>query len=361
MFTPWLTPPPPPDTSLASYTLGARLGAVSARSAVVLIGLDATVADLCRQHLYRCSWDFGTLSLGDLGNIRKSNPEFIIPLLRELYGGGMVPLLLGSTPELLPAQYLAFAELNRQINLLTVDRRILLSAREAQQEALDHAVYRADQRQFHLTHLGSQQHLIDPGLRKVFAARHYELRGLGACRHQLAALEPLLRDADLTSLDIGAIGHYEAPARPGFTPSGFLLQEACQLAWYAGNSDKLSSFGIYGMQCPDKNTTTAQELTAAAYAQLAWYFLYGFSQRQGDFPVSTEGMVEYLVSVANKHELTFWRSRASGRWWVEVPDGRQPGEARHRLVPCAYEDYLQASQQQQIGDHLLMAFRRYAY
>lgn len=357
MYTPWLKAATKPSAELPSHTLGKHLRPRAGKIAVAIIGLDGQIAEKTREHLHRTSWDFGKLIVRDLGDVRKANADFLIPLLRELHTAKITPVLVGGSTALLSAQYLAFAELNRQVSLLVVDRSIDLTADSATGRTLDAAVHRQEARRFHLTHLGGQQHLIDPALRDLFAARGFEAIGLGRARADVPALEPVLRDADLVALNVAAINHSEAPARAGFHPSGFALQEATQLAYYAGNSDKLSSFGLYGL---DPSASSAEvELTAAAYAQLIWYFIHGFSRRQGDFPASTSGLLEYVVAV-DGGSLTFWRSRRSNRWWVQVPDGQHKGEERHRLVPCSYQDYLTASQHQTLGDRLLMAFRRYA-
>lgn len=358
MYTPWLQAAAKPESDLAAYTFGKHLRPRSRRIAVAIIGLDADIAEKTRKHLFSSSWDFGKLVIRDLGNIRKATPDFVIPLLRELHAAKITPVLIGGDQSLFQAQYLAFAELNRQVSVLQVNRTIDLSIAAAGKKTLDPAVHRKDRRKFHLTHLGGQKHLIDPAVRGLFGDHGYEAIGLGESRANVSGLEPLLRDADLVGLDISAVNHNEAPARAGFHPSGFALQEATQLAYYAGNSDKLSSFGLYGMDPAADSVAT--ELTAAAYAQLIWYFVHGFSRRQGDFPVSTKGLLEYVVDIEGFSQLTFWRSKASNRWWVQVPDGNYRGEARHRLVPCSYEDYLTASQEQTLGDRLMMAFRRYA-
>lgn len=358
MYTPWLEAVPKPDSGLAPHTFGKHLRPRSRRIAVAIIGLDAEIAKKTREHLFATSWDFGKLVVRDLGNIRKTTPDFVIPLLRELHAAKITPVLIGGDQQLFTAQYLAFAELNRQVSILDIGQSIGLAATAATGQPLDAAVYRKDRRKFHISHLGGQQHLIDPAVKKLFDRRGFEAIGLGASRANIAGLEPLLRDADLVGLNISAVNYAEAPARAGYHPSGLSLQEATQLAYYAGNSDKLSSFGLYGM---DPTATPVDvELTAAAYAQLIWYFTNGFSRRQGDFPVSTKGLLEYIVDIKGFSQLTFWRSRASNRWWVQVPDGSYQAEPRHRLVPCAYEDYLTASQQQTLGDRLMLAFRRYA-
>ena len=42
------------------------------------------------------------------------------------------------------------------------------------------------------------------------------------------------------------------------------------------------------------------------------------------------------------HELVFYKSPKSGRWWVEVPIQTKENK-RHTLVPCAHQDYLRAT------------------
>lgn len=359
MYTPWLKTPDKPSVELAEHTFGKHLRSRSRKIAVAIIGVDAAIAEKTREHLYATSWDFDKLVVRDLGDLRKTTADFIIPLLRELHTGGITPVLIGGDDQVFVAQYLAFAELNRQVSMLNIDRTIGLSPEKGGNNILDNAVYDKGRRRFHLTHLGAQQHLTNPAVRDVFTSEAYEAVSLGQSKASLPALEPLLRDADLVGLNIRAINHNEAPSRAGFHPSGFSLQEATQLAYYAGNSDKLSSYGLYGLD-PAVGSATDTELTAAAYAQLIWYFLHGYSRRQGDFPVSNKGLLEYVVDLQGYNQLTFWRSPRSNRWWVQVPAGKQQGEERHRLVPCSYQDYLTASSEQTLPDRLIAAFRRFA-
>jgi formiminoglutamase len=70
-------------------------------------------------------------------------------------------------------------------------------------------------------------------------------------------------------------------------------------------------------------------------------------------------MLEYVVDIDDFDKLTFWRSPRSNRWWVQVPAGTKKGDERHRLVPCSYEDYLEASGKQHLPDRLMAAFRRF--
>ncbi|MCX8212523.1 MAG: hypothetical protein OTI34_15825 [Lewinella sp.] len=358
MYEPWLKAADKPSPTLPSHSFGKHLRPRARKIDVAIIGIDAEVSKKTREQLFSTSWAFGKLVVRDLGNLRKTTPDFVIPLLRELHAAGITPVLIGSSSQAFTAQYLAFAELNRQVSLLKIDRNIRLNPVGEGGEVLDNAVHNKGRRRFHLTHIGAQQHLVDPAIFDLFNAQDYESVSLGPARGNTLALEPLLRDADLVGLDISAINYHEAPARSGLHPSGFSLQEASQLAYYAGNSDKLSSFGLYGLDA-EAGSERDTDLTAAAYAQLIWYFLQGYSRRQGDFPASSTGMLEYVVDIDDFDKLTFWRSPRSNRWWVQVPAGTKKGDERHRLVPCSYEDYLEASGKQHLPDRLMAAFRRF--
>ena len=359
MYASWLRPSPVDRHPYAPHTLGAQLtDAVTERSRVVIIGMEAATADRVRPLLYAMAWDFGTLEIVDLGNLRTPTVDFAIPLLRELYRSGIVPVLLGRGAGLLESQYLAFGDLNRQVGLCCIDQHVALSSGRRGDRLLDAAVYREALPLYHLMHVGSQQHLNDPQLEVVARERHFEFYGLGRARAGLAELEPAVRDADLLMFNVGALAMADCPDQEGVHASGFSLQEAGQLCYYAGNSDRLSSFSVYGI-AGSAESPRATELSHAAYAQMAWYFLYGVSRRHGDFPARTDGLTEYVIDTAGAGRLTFWRSPRSSRWWVQVPVDDYRGEDRNRLVACSQHDYQRTSQEGKVPDRILAAFARY--
>ena len=362
MYTPWLQATGYSPGELPQGSFGKQLGkAPTPETQVALVGLDALTADRVRGHLYRHFWDQGDLRVIDLGNLRKQNADFAVPLIRELHTSRILPVLIGGTAAAAPAQYLAFADLNREVGLGVIDSAVRLAPHpspDVQSAYLDRAVHRNTPPPFHLAHIGDQRHLSDPRLDPLFHERNFERYPLGRSRADLTELEPAIRDVDCCILNICSVLAAEAPAQEVLTPSGFSLQEAGQLAYYAGNSDRLSSFGIYG-HAPGQFEAYASEVTAAAYAQLIWYFLHGVSRRHADFPATTTGLVEYVVDSKSADRFTFWRSPRSNRWWVQVPLDRHPGEDRNRLVACSYADYLATSQDGNLPDRLFHAFSRY--
>ena len=53
----------------------------------------------------------------------------------------------------------------------------------------------------------------------------------------------------------------------------------------------------------------------------------------------------YKLTSENVHEeLVFYKNIFNSRWWMNVPinDHSKGKYKKHRIVPCAYEDYQQA-------------------
>ncbi|PHI21827.1 hypothetical protein CEQ90_00640 [Lewinellaceae bacterium SD302] len=389
MIKNWLRPPDLsgidletlPDHSVGKNLLTHQLRQRELRKLTIgIVGLDANIAKKLRASFYKLAWDFDDLKLADLGDVRKNHPDFIIPLLRELKNGGILPLLIGGEASGFRAQYQAFQETERQVSILMIDQLIRLTTDNNRVAAnvLNPAVHAKRKRLFHLSHIGSQRHLVDPAIYDLLESRSFNYVRLGEARSDLSELEPVIRDADLLGLDISSVTKFEAPAQFSHQPSGFDLTELTQLCRYAGMSDKLQSFGIYGVNmlankvavptnernddgfATNDSTTSDQDIkvTAAAAAQLLWYFVDGFANRKGDFPASSKGLLEYVVDLKDYDPITFWKSPKSGRWWIQAPAGKKNGEERHRLIPCSYKDYLDAVEQK-IPERLIQAFRRY--
>jgi hypothetical protein len=107
---------------------------------------------------------------------------------------------------------------------------------------------------------------------------------------------------------------------------------------YAGLSDKLTSIGIYNFNpYYDERGQTAQLL-----AQMIWYFVDGFVHRKNDSPFyNQDNFLKYIVQISDADvELVFLKSKISERWWMQV---RDHAAAKTHMIPCSYNDYLQAS------------------
>lgn len=364
MFQNWLHPLEQPEENLKAYQLGRNIGLYTGelpslkQARLAIIGIGDRDADAIREELYQLSFPFKGLEAADLGNVRKKDISFIIPIIRELLDGQVFPVILGNHPQQALAQYKAFQVLQKLVSLAVVDERIRYSLDNEDKQAsfLREILDSKHASLFHLSFIGCQAHYTEPGIFEYLDKRHFDYVRLGSAKANMPELEPIIRDADLLSLNISALKHSEAPGQEMPGPSGFSVEEACQIARYAGMSDKLKSFGIYGY----KQALDHKAQGAKAAALIAWYFIDGFFNRKGDFPVSTDGLVEYIVDFKKlDYQLTFWRSERSGRWWMQVPLKTRAKYQRHYLVPCSYNDYKMACQDE-LPERLVKALARFA-
>jgi formiminoglutamase len=347
MLEHWLQPTTTPLDGLTKEQLGRKIthytegGIPNLKTTqIALIGIGSEDADAVRTELYRLSCPFEHLEIVDLGNLRKHETSFITPLLAELQAGGITPVIIGFAEDFTLPQFQAFIAPRRTVSIAIVDERIRFSPKiKAENYYLHHIL--EDTHLFNCALLGFQAHFVPPSVIERFEEKNYEMVRLGKSRAALEDIEPLLRDADLLSFNLSALKMNEAPAQLDTTPSGYTCEEACLLTRYAGMSDKLSSLGIYGFRTAlDHNRQTAQVV-----AQMVWYFLDGFAHRQNDFPneAALEHLTQYVVDIKSfDYRITFWRSPKSGRWWMEIPLKVRRKHERHRLIPCSYNDYLQA-------------------
>jgi formiminoglutamase len=319
------------------------------KGAVLIIGLDAIIADQIRSSLFHLVSPSERLRIIDLGNFRKSDANFCIPFIQELLTAGHLVLMLGNTLDTALTQFLSYRDFKRVSNMALIDNQLYLATKEESGDfgsEFQQILMPRHKRLFHFALIGSQAHFMSPAVVKYFSKKHFEHIRLGLVRNEINSVEPAIRDMDLVSANLRVLRHADTPG----AASGLTVEEFCQIGRYAGMAEKVTSLSI---TCP----TSIFHIGSAA--QFIWYFLEGFGQRHNDFPVSVTEMTEYIVTLEKlNHQLTFWRSNKSGRWWVQVPVLIEKNKDRHRLVPCTYQDY-QLATKEELSDRLVRAFDRF--
>lgn len=367
MLENWLSPVPLGEIvaePLAPWHLGSHLriytgdGLPSLKGVrIALVGVGEKDANAVRSALYSLSFPMDGLKIADLGNIRKNNLSFIIPALAELMEARILPVLIGNDLYFGLSLYKAAQQILKNINLVVADERIRFRPEQtdASDQFLNEIILPEESQLFHLGLIGYQTHFTPPETLREMERRNFDTVRLGFAKTNLPEVEPIVRDGDLFLLNLPVLKEADAPGQSTPSPSGFILEEACQICRYAGMSDKLKAFGVFGFRSSmDRKTQTAQ-----AVAQMIWYFLDGFHHRKGDFPASVEGLVEYVVDLKQlDYQLTFWKSPKTGRWWIQVPVKTARKHQRHRLIPCSYNDYKQACQDE-LPERLISAFKRF--
>lgn len=323
---------------------------------LALIGVGEQESNAVRRALYDMSFPFGTLRIADLGNIRKKEVSFIVPLITELLNSDIIPIVIGDLDFFALAQYQAYQTRKEPVNLAIVDELIRYSPNRELPESYLHQIFEHKHGHlFHCSVLSYQSHFTPPAAIDFFDLNSFDHIRLGKVRADLEETEPLIRDADLLCFHLGALRQADAPGQINPSPSGLSTEEACQISRYAGMSDKLSSIGFYGFDpSKDRDRQTEQVI-----AQMLWYFVDGFNNRKNDYPVSTDHLMEYIVDIKESdNPVTFWKSNKSGRWWMQIPVKTRKKLQRHRLVPCSYQDYQHASRQE-LPERLVNAFKRF--
>lgn len=302
--------------------------------------------DTIRDELYKLMKNHVSLKIIDLGNIEpgatvKDTYVALQYVVNELISLNTVPIILGGSHDLTIGQYLAYQYFGKPIHLVVADERIdLLHINDAATDDNFLAGIFRHEPNFlhHFSIIGYQSYFTTEDTVATLEKMNFDVYRLGILRDRMEEVEPVLRDADLFSFDVRAIKSTDAPGVLHPTPNGFYSEEACQVMRYAGLSDKLTSVGIYNYNpYYDERGQTAQLL-----AQMVWYFVDGFTHRKHDSPLyNQDNFLKYIVQISDADiELMFLKSKISGRWWMQV---RHHAVAKTQLMPCSYNDYLQAS------------------
>jgi formiminoglutamase len=311
----------------------------------------ANAPDAIRARLYQLAKINRGIPIYDLGNVKTggsvSDTYFAIrDITLELMERDIISLILGGSQDLSRGVFLAMEKQERLHHVLTVDSMLDFSQHSKvlhSRNYLDQLMEPGMDRLFSLTNLGHQACLTTVDQLEQLEKSHLESIRLGVARANLRQVEPLIRDSEFVSIDLGAVRHSDAPGASIPSPNGFFGDELCQFTRYAGLSEQVRSVGFFELNpSADLNGQTAH-LTA----QAAWYFLDGLAHRIRENPIDTpEHIKKFIVNLnAAGHDITFHKSSLSDRWWMEVPV-INPATGYNFFVSCSYEDYQQACNQE---------------
>ncbi|HEU4551197.1 MAG TPA: formimidoylglutamase [Chitinophaga sp.] len=293
--------------------------------------------DVIRSEFYRLYYWHKDVKIADLGNLQQGvslgdTYAALRTVLGELLQLQKPVIILGGSHDLTYAQYKAYAGHEYIVEATVADAMI-----DLQEESLVPATgflmdMLTEQPNYikHYNHLGFQSYFVHPRMLETLDKLRFDCFRLGKVRENLEEAEPVLRNTDLFSLDINIIKHTDAPAN-SLSPNGFSGEEACALSRYAGMSSQLSSYGIYGYQpARDKDQLTARQI-----AQMLWYFMDGRAVKNKEALLEErDAFWEFHIAFGDI-DTVFLKSKKTGRWWMQLP-GKD-------FVPCAYNDYLLAS------------------
>lgn len=300
---------------------------------VVLLGCNDGLLDAVRPILYNFAGNFGQQTIADLGNFKTQNPDHNLQLIKDLIDANITPLIISADATHLHAQIVSHLKNKKIIHCSLVDESIPDKAQGQIDKRVLFPVATNKVKwpnQFNV--LGIQKHQV-PG-KKIDQAQTNNLRltRLGKLKNDLTIAEPLLRDTNILGFNARVLKSSETNDNKNNSPSGLSIDQACQIMRYAGINEQIQFANIFGFD----DTFAPKKLTAHAIAQLIWYFLDGTFDQKGDYPIDKRKLKSYIVDLKyDKLNISFWKSKKSGRWWVEVPKTK----GKSILKPCSQKEY----------------------
>ncbi len=278
------------------------------RSKAVIFGLNQQISNSVRKSLSLFQNHFKELHIVDLGDVKNTNPEFILQAVSEIIDGNIIPIIIGGDDKFFEKLNSYLVTIKREGNNCIISNKIDKSNSSGCNNSFTMAYQR---------HLCEEEEL-----NKEETILHS--LSLGKMRSKRALWEPLLRDVTILNFKFDSIRRSEVDYN-GSIPTGLTSEEACQLMRYTGESESLKTI-ILNLGIDE--ISTSQSLIAA---ELIWYSLEGINCRlQGDRIPNPETQ-EFIVDMQESEgELSFIRNNHTNKWWFKVDS---------RYIPCSEEEY----------------------
>ena len=306
--------------------------------------------DYIRKSLYQLFNHWEDLKIVDLGDVRTGNEisdtyYAVNQVLTELMKNHIVPIIIGASQDMTYPMYQVYEPTGRLVNIAAIDPLFDIGNDNEQLNShsyLSHIILHQPNFLFNFTNIGYQSYYVDNESIELMKQLLFDTYRLGNLKQNIELTEPLIRNANILSIDMGAIRAADAPGVKNASPNGFNGEEACRMTRYAGLSFKLSSIGFFEYNPHyDINSRTANLI-----AEMIWYFIEGFSNRQDDIPtLESTDFTRYNVQIGEGQEnLIFLCHKISGKWWMDMSFMKADDNRfeRHHFIPCSKEDYDQA-------------------
>lgn len=293
--------------------------------------------DIIRDELYKMHFWHQDLKIGDMGNIIEGSSindtrAALKTLLTELHLMNRKVLLIGGSHDLTLQQYEVFKSREEVIDFTIID--MLADLNDTPGMCYDNYLLEALTsspnfiRNFNL--IGFQSYYVNPHVIETFDKLKFDCVRLGKAREDIEQLEPMLRSSHIGSVDINCVKYSDAPANKHASPNGFFGDEICKITRFAGMSEKMTSFGIYGY-IPENDT---HNITAKLISQMIWYYIDGLYVQKEEAPINDKNQFLTYHITFTDNDTIFYKSKKTNRWWMQLQN--------NILIPCSYQDYITA-------------------
>lgn len=293
--------------------------------------------DCIRKQFYQLYQWHADIRMADIGNIKPGKNlsdtyAAARTVIKALTEENITVIILGGSHDITLAQYGAYVERKKIIEASCIDAHInLVSDSVIKSENFLMEILTGEPNYIkHYNHLAFQSYFVHPAMLHTMDKLRFDCYRLGAIKDNIEEMEPVLRSSHMLSVDLSALAHAYAPGS-AVSPNGLNGEEICILTRYAGLSPVLNSLGIYGYNSDED----VQQLTAMQIAHMIWYFIDGRVKGKSEAKLTSREEFNEFHTAFNEIDTLFLQSKKTGRWWMQMPDGK--------MIPCSKKDYQQAA------------------
>jgi len=324
----------------------AIIGVLENRNDINYIGEEFQLNEVRKSFysLFPGSWNTTIADLGDInrGEAVEDTYFALKTTISILIQKKIIPIILGGSQDLTYAMYRAYDNIMPMVNIVNVDSRFDLgdSSKPIKNTSfVGKVILDQPYNLFNYATIGYQTYFNSQEEIDLMEQLYFESYRLGDVSKNITIVEPVMRDANIVSIDLGAVKASEVSLKQRLSPNGLDGKEICAVARYAGISNKVSSFGVF-----EYKPSYDDEVTAMLISQMLWYFIEGVNYRVNDDDVFNGDNHQKFTTLTSSEELVFYKSTKTGRWWIEIPFLANVNNKlkKHTLLSCTHQDYVEA-------------------
>lgn len=291
--------------------------------------------------LYLGNWNLNIVDLGTIesGNELQDTYFLLQSVVTELVKQHIIPIIIGGSNDLTYPVYRAFDDLDQMVNLVAIDKHFPFSNNlESSDSLINKIIVNEPHNLLSFSNIGYQTYFNSQEELDLIEKLNFEAYRLGEITSNPELAEPILRDADIVSLNYSTIQSAASGDLINFQPNGFNGKEICILSRYSGISDRVTVFTVFDYK------ESHNQASGLLLSQIVWYFIEGFSLRKNEYPfIKKENYLQYIIPLEDE-DIIFIKSTISERWWIEMKNNYNINNKliKTTLLPCSHNDYLNA-------------------
>ncbi len=255
----------------------------------------------------------------------------------------IIPIVIGGSQDLTYPIYRAYDNILPMVNIVNVDSNFDLGDSDQpikNNSYLGKIILDQPFNLFNYSTIGYQTYFNPQEEIDLMDRLYFEAYRLGEIANNIELAEPVMRDANIVSMDLKSLKASEVSVRQAHSPNGLDGKEVCAVARYAGISNKVSSFGLF-----EYKMSSDGEVTEMLMAQVLGYFIEGVNCRMEDDDFTNTSQFQKFNVMVENEDLIFYKSLKTGRWWIEIPFLPNVNNKlkKHTLLPCMHSDYSDAT------------------